>query len=251
MFDIIDSHAHVDEFEAFGWMDPPETIINLMDEAKIKQSVIMTYCDSPVLKEDGIAYIAQAVKKYPDRLIGYARLHPQMKGKAIQMLEEAVLDLNFKGLKLHPESLTTHPYHPAVIGLVNKASELNVPTLFHCGDESMSLPLQIARVAEQCPKANIILGHMGGYFHIRDAIQMAEKYENIILETSAMPYPDLIGEAVRRIGAERVLFASDGPGCNPELEVKKMTHAGLNDREMRLVMGENIQQLFEKVKKRR
>lgn len=37
MIDIIDSHTHVDEFEAFGWYDPPETIINLLDEAKIKK----------------------------------------------------------------------------------------------------------------------------------------------------------------------------------------------------------------------
>ena len=32
---VIDSHAHVDEYEAFGWFDPPETLIELMDEAGI------------------------------------------------------------------------------------------------------------------------------------------------------------------------------------------------------------------------
>ncbi|MEK5442533.1 amidohydrolase family protein [Fredinandcohnia sp. FSL W7-1320] len=250
MIDIIDSHTHVDEFEAFGWYDPPETIINLLDEAKIKKAVIMTYCDTPVLREDGITYIANAVKKFPDRLIGYARLHPQTKEKAIKLLEEAVLDLNFKGLKMHPESLTTHPYHQASLALIRKAGELNVPTLFHCGDESMSLPLQIARAAEQCPKSKIILGHMGGYFHVEDAIKMAEKYENLILETSAMPYPDKIKDAVSRIGAERVLFASDGPGCNPSLEVKKIHHANLSDRESRMVLGENYESILERIKKR-
>lgn len=248
--DIIDSHTHVDEFEAFGWFDPPEKIINLLDQAGIQKAVIMTYCDTPVLKEDGLAYIAQAVKKYPDRLIGYARLHPQLKEKAIALLEEAVLSMKFKGLKMHPESLTTHPYHQASIALVRKAGQLNIPTLFHCGDESMSLPLQIARVAELCPESKIILGHMGGYFHLDDAIRMAEKYENLYLETSATPYPDKIKEAVKRIGAERVLFASDGPGCNPQLEVKKIEHASLSDKEMRLVMGENILQLLERVRTR-
>jgi predicted TIM-barrel fold metal-dependent hydrolase len=250
MLDIIDSHTHVDEFEAFGWYDPPQTIVDLLDKAGIRKAVIMTYCDTPVLKEDGLDYIAQAVKKYPDRLIGYARLHPQVKGKAIALLEEAVLDMNFKGLKMHPESLTTHPYHEASLALIRKAGELRIPTLFHCGDESMSLPLQIARAAELCPESKIILGHMGGYFHLDDAIRMAEKYENLILETSATPYPDKIREAVKRIGAHRVLYASDGPGCNPALEVKKIEHAGLSDSEMRLVMGENILQLLEQAKTR-
>ncbi|CAN5881128.1 hypothetical protein BH23ACT11_BH23ACT11_18890 [soil metagenome] len=32
---IIDSHTHVDEYEAFGWFDPPETLIQLLDEADI------------------------------------------------------------------------------------------------------------------------------------------------------------------------------------------------------------------------
>jgi len=121
MVQIIDSHTHVDEFEAFGWFDPPETMIDLMDEANIAQAVIMTYCDAPVLKKDGVTYIAQAVKKYPDRFIGYARIHLQVKGEAIRLLEEAVLDLNFKGLKFHPESITSHPYHEACIALIKKA----------------------------------------------------------------------------------------------------------------------------------
>jgi uncharacterized protein len=247
---IIDSHTHADEFEPFGWMDPPEKLIDLMDEAKIDKSVIMTYCDAPVLKEDGIKYIAEAVKKFPDRLIGYARLHPQLKGKAIAMLEEAVLDLNFKGLKLHPESLTTHPYHDAMIAIIKKAGELNIPTLFHCGDDSMSLPLQIARTAERCPDSKIILGHMGGIFHVDDAIKMAEKYENLYLETSAMPYPNKIREAVNRIGAERVVFASDGPPANPELELRKLKYANLTERENQLITGESIYQLLERAKTR-
>lgn len=248
--DIIDSHAHVDEFEAFGWFDPPEVLIDLLDEAGIRQAVIMTYCDAPVLRDDGLAYIAEAVKKYPDRLVGYARIHPQMKGRAIAMLEEAVLDLKFKGLKLHPESITTHPYHAASIALLRKAGELRVPALFHCGDESMSLPLQVGRAAELCPDTKIILGHMGGYFHVDDAIKMAEKYENLYLETSAMPYPDKIAEAVSRIGADRVLFASDGPGCNPELEIKKIRHAGLSEHDIQSVMGQNITRLLDSARTR-
>jgi hypothetical protein len=41
---IIDSHTHVDRV---GWYDPPETIVRLMDEAGIDQSIIMTYRDAP------------------------------------------------------------------------------------------------------------------------------------------------------------------------------------------------------------
>jgi predicted TIM-barrel fold metal-dependent hydrolase len=131
--------------------------------------------------------------------------------------------------------------------LIRKAGEWNLPTLFHCGDESFSLPLQVAKAAEACPDSKIILGHMGGYFHVEDAIRVAEKYENIYLESSAMPYPNKISEAVRRIGAERVLFASDGPGCNPALEVKKVEHAGLDSKSYELVMGGSFQNILDRI----
>ncbi|WP_420871933.1 amidohydrolase family protein [Cohnella rhizosphaerae] len=80
----------------------------------------------------------------------------------------------------------------------------------------------------------------GGYFHVDDALLVAEKYENVYLETSAMPYPHKIHEAVRRIGAERVLFASDGPGCNPELEVKKVKWAGLSEKRLSAGHGRKL-----------
>ncbi|MDG0810433.1 amidohydrolase family protein [Cohnella rhizosphaerae] len=123
--EIIDSHTHVDNVEP--WVDPPEKLIGLMDEANIQKAVIMTYCDTPIAKEDGLDYIIASVKKFPDRLIGYARLHPQAKQKAIALLEEVVRDHRFMGLKFHPESNKTRPYHEASLALIRKAGGAEYP----------------------------------------------------------------------------------------------------------------------------
>ncbi|UNC93518.1 hypothetical protein [Candidatus Contubernalis alkaliaceticus] len=53
---IIDSHTHVDESNIYGWMDPPEQLIELMDEAGIESAVIMTYADVPGLDMDAINF---------------------------------------------------------------------------------------------------------------------------------------------------------------------------------------------------
>lgn len=248
---IIDSHTHVDVSEAFGWYDPPEAILELMDQAGIAKAVIMSYVDAPSVNDGILTYIAGCVRKYPGRLVGYARMHPGYGRKALALLEEAILEQGFKGLKLHPESIVTHPYAESVLALVRKAGELNAPVLFHSGDESLSLPLQIGKCAALCPCAKIIMGHMGGFHHIEDALLTAEKYENIYLDTSAMPYPHAIKAAVDRIGADRVLFGSDGPGCNPALEVSKVKLAGLTDDQWRKVMGDNIETILERVGKER
>ena len=89
---------------------------------------------------------------------------------------------------------------------------------------------------------------MGGYFHVDEAIAVAERHPNLVLETSAMPYPAKIREAVERLGAERVLYASDGPVCSPRIEVEKVRLAGLDPDAERLVLGENAARLLEAVR---
>lgn len=240
---IIDSHTHVDKF---GWYDPPETIIRLMDEAGIDKSIIMTYGDAPDV-EGSIEYIAEAVRKYPDRLIGYARMNPGRGEEAHRLFEKAMEEYGFKGLKLHPVGNLCHPAGPETIEIIRLATHYKAPVLFHCGDEELTLPLQIAQAAEACPDATIILGHSGGYFHWKDAIRVAERYPNIYLDTSALPYPQVIKEAVERIGASRVLYASDGPGCDPRIEVHKVKMAGLTLEEQEAVFHGSIQRLLDRV----
>jgi uncharacterized protein len=244
---IIDSHTHVDEYEAFGWFDPPEAIIELLDEAGIEQAVVMTYADAPVLEPDALQYIHDACKRYPDRLIPYARINPHA-SNAAALLEEAIVDLGMKGLKIHQESVTANAHHKAVVSLVKKAAEFHAPTLFHSGDEPLSLPQQFTRLAEEAPEATIILAHMGGYHHTDDAIRVCEKYDNLLVDTSACPYPHKIKEAVERLGAHRVLFGSDGPGCNPKLELLKIRRLELSEKEEQLVLHDNIVSILEGVR---
>jgi predicted TIM-barrel fold metal-dependent hydrolase len=241
---IIDSHTHVDESPVLGWSDPPEVIVRLLDEAQISRAVIMTYRDAPGPEERVLEYVAEAVQKYPDRLIAYARMNPRYGDEAVELFDRAIRDYKMKGLKLHPVGYVMHPTSEQTLNLIRHAAELNVPTLFHCGDEEFTMPLQIAEAASMVPEAQIILGHMGGYFHVKDAIRVAKRHPNLILETSAMPYPKLIKEAVDALGAERILFASDGPGCDPSIEVEKVRRAGLTSEQEALIFSGNTERLL-------
>jgi predicted TIM-barrel fold metal-dependent hydrolase len=240
---IIDSHTHVDRV---GWYDPPETILHLMDEAGIDKSIIMTYGDAPDV-EGSLEYIAEAVQKYPDRLIGYARMNPGCGEEAHRLFRKAMEEYGFRGLKLHPVGNLCHPAEPETIEMIQMARRYNAPVLFHCGDEELTLPLQIAQAAEECPEATIILGHMGGYFHWKDAIRVAERNDNIVLDTSALPYPQAITEAVERVGSRRVLYASDGPGCDPRLEVHKVKMAHLSPEDEEAVFHLSIEAILDRV----
>jgi predicted TIM-barrel fold metal-dependent hydrolase len=241
---ILDFHTHIDEAEAFGWIDPPDKLIPLLDQAGIAKAACMTYVDLPGSNPAALDYVAGAVSRFPDRLIGFARLNPTYRREAETALRRAVEDLGFRGVKLHPTSTLAHPAAEPTVALLRLAGTLGVPVLFHCGDDPYTTPQAIAAGADQAPDAAVVLGHMGGYFHVDEAIAMAERHANLYLETSAMPYPAKIAEAVERVGAERVLFGSDGPGCNPALEVEKVRLAGLGGDAERLVLGVNAARLL-------
>ena len=244
---IVDAHLHVDRIPALGWQLDPADCIRRMDEASIDRGIVMTIVDAPNVNPDALELIVEACAAYPGRLEAFARIHPWYGDASVALLERA-FGLGFKGLKLHPVSTIAHPAGEDTLRLIRVAAEHRAPTLFHCADEPMATPLAVARAAEACPDATIILGHMGGYHHVDEAIRVAERHERIVLETSAMPYPEKIREAVDRIGPTRVMYASDGPACSPRIEVEKVRLAALGAGPERLVFGDNALALLERVR---
>jgi len=243
---IVDAHLHVDDLPALGWKLEAAECVRRLDEAGIARGVVMTIVDAPEVNPDAIELIAAACAEYPGRLDAFARIHPWYGERSVALLERA-FELGFKGLKLHPVTTIAHPAGEETLRLMRVAAAHRAPTLFHCGDEPLTTPLAIAQAARACPEATVILGHMGGYFHVDEAIAVAERHENVVLETSAMPYPARIREAVERVGASRVLYASDGPACSPRIEVEKVRLAGLAPDDERLVFADNALRLLEAV----
>ncbi len=244
---IIDSHTHVDLVEAWGWMDPPEAILSSMDKANVEKAVIMTYRDAHGPDDPATLYIKEAVDRYPERLIGYVRINPNMAG-AINALDQAIVDFKMKGLKLHPVSYVGFPYAEPTLRLMRRAAAYNAPVLFHTGDEALALPEEVAQAARLVPDATVIMAHLGGYFHFDAVINLADKLPNVMVDTSGIPYPWVIRQAIDAFGPERVMYASDGPGCPPILEIEKVRLAGLSDEEAELIFSKNIQRLIDGVR---
>ncbi len=244
---IVDSHAHVDLVEAWGWFDPPETIVELMDEAHIDQAIVMPYRDATGPNDPATLYIRDAVLRYSERLIGYIRLNPNAPG-AVDALDQAIVDFKMKGLKLHPVSYVGFPYGEATLRVMRRAAEYNAPILFHTGDEALALPEEVAQAARLVPQARVILAHMGGYYHNEAVLELGSELPNILVDTSAVPYPWMIRRAVDVLGVERVLFASDGPGCLPGLELDKVRLAGLSRIEEEMVFSGNIRRIMAEVR---
>ncbi len=240
---IIDAHTHADEFEVFGWMDPPARLVELMAAAGIDKSLVTTYADEPG-PAAGLANLERYVDEYPDKLIGFPRFDPKYGKKALDAFESTIRNnKRMRGLKLHPVSNLVKPFAPLCLAFLRKAAELEVPVFFHCGDQVLALPLQIARAAALCPETTIIC-HMGGYFHAEESIRIAAKLPNLVLDTSSCPYLRLIRTAIDKLGPKRVVFASDSPAGDPISEVKKIMMLGLPKEVEERVLWRNIAEIL-------
>jgi predicted TIM-barrel fold metal-dependent hydrolase len=54
-----------------------------------------------------------------------------------------------------------------------------------------------------------------------EAIQVAAKNDNLFLETSVGSYL-IVKEALRRLGASKIIFGSEFPLCHPYVELEKI-----------------------------
>jgi hypothetical protein len=236
---IIDAHSHCDI--KFGWKHLPEDIIEMMKTTGIDKAVITTYGDFPGEEPAALERLYQNLKKYPYQFIGgFIRINPWYGEKAVELLVNAVKEHSIKGLKIHPVSAVIWPNHPLTLSLLKKAAELNVPAYIHSGDDPMSLPLHIERAAKECPETIILMGHFGGFHYYNDAIKVAKKYRNVLLETSGMPFPKVIRKAIDILGPERIVFGSDMPGLHPAVELAKIKAAELTGEEEELILCKNI-----------
>ena len=243
---IIDSHVHLKHGDAAGTEYSAETIVETMDAAGIAKSVVFAMSTST---RRSIEIARQAVEKFPDRLIPYAYALPSYERPVLKDLEEAVARHGFKGFKLHVGECTLAEY--VTFPVIRLAGELGVPCLIDCGGRHAP----IEQMAAKYPAAKIIVAHLGRYLCKEEAlvdrfIALAEAHGNIYLDASGVVLPEKIREAVRRVGARRVIFGTDGPDQKPDLvsfaraEVDKVRALKLCPGDEQAVLGGSIANLL-------
>jgi predicted TIM-barrel fold metal-dependent hydrolase len=165
--------------------------------------------------------------------------------------------LGAKAVKIHP-AMDGEGYDSARYqAVLQAADELGLPLILHTGCIHSRI---LYRAPEQgdvrnfepwfdaYPDLRFVLAHTN--FHDPGAaLDLAEKYGNLAVETSWQP-SEVIGESVRRLGAERVLFGSDWPllGNNVSVGLSRIREAVdssfITEAQAELVYGGNALKLF-------
>lgn len=235
-YDIVDAHAHLHRWS-------PDFGVSLTAR-ELKRLMRDYHYDKAIIMDRDNAWIAREVKGSKNL---YANVWVNPKEKDCERAIKTYLKRqNFVGIKLHPLFDGYTPDSPIVRPVAQLAESVGVPIQFHCGHPPFSLPWSFEPLAREFPKVKMVLVHMGhGHIvYINGTIAVAERNKNVYLETSGMPMHTKIKEAMERVGKDRVMYGDDAPCGHPSWELEKTHVSGLNEKDLRLLLGENAKKLY-------
>lgn len=216
---------------------PIEPYLRRAERAGIHKTIVFAPFHTDYARAN--ADVARIVARYPDRLIGFAFVHAARDvGQIFEMVQRAVVKWGFRGIKVHGHDALPNRE------VCETARAFRLPVLADVAGQAHVVDM----LAPQYPDVNFIIPHLGSFSDDWRAQQrVAEqvgRYPNVYTDTAGVRRFDYIVEAIKRGGARKVLFGSDGPWLHPGVELHKIRMLGLSNQDAALVLGGNILRLI-------
>jgi predicted TIM-barrel fold metal-dependent hydrolase len=218
-------------------LEKPEELLKCMDKYGVDMACII-----PESMMDTTGYacrwttngeIATVCEKYPDRFINTPNVGPlKMRGKhALWELEYMVKERNARMVKFYPPE-DTYINDETIYPFYEKCVELNIPVAIHTGfcwcppgRSKYCDPILLDDVATDFPELKIIAFHAGWpYPHVLNMV--AATHPNVYIglnllipwaNASPRRFAEIIGEAYRYVGPDRIVWGSDCAGFEVQI----------------------------------
>lgn len=182
--------------------------------------------------------VGAIVRARPRRFYGFAFVNAKRDcGRVQAMVGEAVNDSGFCGIKVHRNDSRISRE------VCEAARAFGLPVLYDVIGEVAPIEL----LAREYPNVDFIIPHLGSFGDDWTAqlacIDQICRHPNVYADTAGVRRFDLLAEAVRRAGARKILFGSDGPWLHPGVELAKVLALGLPSSDEQLILGGNFLRL--------
>lgn len=252
---VINWHEHVWP-DSNGKLD--EKQCDLLVESAYRTYMDALVCSLPVMGGNPTPQevracndiVAEAMKKYPEMIKGFAFVNPGYVKEALDEIDRCINELGMIGIKLYNQYFISDP---VVHSVIEKCIDLDIPILEHAGKlnfEPEGQPFisdgtHFANVAVEYPEAIIIQAHIGGGGDWQWSLKAIADCPNIFTDTSGSVCDEgLMEEVVRQLGADRVLFGTDG---SFSAGIGKMLNACISEQDKVKILNN---QRFERYLKR-
>ncbi len=210
----------------------PAVLTRYMDEVGIARAVIWGVACEPFRCRTRPEIVAEVVRAYPDRFIGFHTCDPiGYSDDGPAEVERAVTALGLRGLKIYSGYNNAYPNDRRLFAVYAMAETLGIPVVVHTGYTVTHLgldryaplmqqyPLHLEEVAATFPNLRLVMAHFANPW-AEDAIQLMRKYDNVYADTAygAFPFSWKVNALVwaKNFGViHKVLFGSDYPLHSP------------------------------------
>jgi predicted TIM-barrel fold metal-dependent hydrolase len=252
---IIDFHAHLEDDSAYL-----DGLLQRMDFLGIDRVVIF-HPDNQLTEE--------AVRQHPDRLIGFAYIHPLYRN-ARDQVHHYLGEAGFRGVKMNPTGNWPKHYYPndrKAYPTYEAIASYDVPLLYHMGaifrdpanparaKVKYCQPLLLDDVARDIPTLKLVVAH-GGRPFVDQTISLCI-CPNVFVDISWSQLPmsfwkRTVVDLWQAFGDERLLYGSDVNLNRPPLIMERYNQArhmleaelGLGMSAVRKIMGDNAARLL-------
>lgn len=222
-----------------------ETLIRMGTENGIAKFIVQSVATVPAQVEGINNFIAESVKKFSDRFIGFAAIHPDYPD--IEKEIDRAASMGLKGIKIHPDFQKFEIDSDKAMKIY-EVIEGKMPILIHMGDSryDFSKPSRLVNVLEKFPKLDVIGAHFGGWSEWDSAEEILSG-RHLWVDTSSSLYamtPERAAELIEKFGADHVLFGTDYPMWDAADELRRFDRIPITSSEREMILHENAEKLL-------
>jgi predicted TIM-barrel fold metal-dependent hydrolase len=241
--EIVDMHAHLGPH--YNMHIPANTaadMIHVMDLCGIRRTVLSAnLCfDADIVA--GNDMMLEAVASYAGRLYGACAVNGNYPDLSLAELERCFARPGVVSIKVHPWYTKCALNDHRMRGIYAFAEKRRLAVLAHTwldGDPYGSMDL-FAAIAREYPGIRWIMGHSGGPYGSRLAVEIAREVPNVFLDIALSMCPARqIEFFVEEVGSERILFGTDNPFIDPRPQIGRVGLAEIPHRDKINIFGEN------------
>lgn len=240
-FDIIDMHGHIGLYQFATPDSSVDSIIADMDRIGVRSIMVSSMRCMSADYTWGNNEVYEAMQAWPDRILGYIGLYPDVREKVVSEMHLRVKQ-GFSGLKLH-DAVGFNYLDPIWQEAVAIANTHRLPILLHTWgrDSDFQAVSEMASAFKHC---SFLLGH-AGCCEEKKYYAIAEEFDNVYLDpTFSRATRGFVAHMVKAVGAEKVVFGSDSSFFSLAHQFGKMFGCGLTDKDIQTITSENPKRLL-------
>lgn len=239
----VDGHVHIGKSTRLQIAADGQMLVRIADELGFEKICCTDLTALFYDMHEGNRLLYEEMRRFPDRILGYASLHSTRFGKAaLDELERCRDDYGMRGLKIYsmPDMSIAEP---AMLPILEKCVDLDFPILAH------ATPQECEYLLGYVPECKLIMAHAGGQPFAKGdwnrAIMAAGRFENLYLDTASSTIDTGFLEAcVAALGARRIVFGTDTPLLDPWVQLTKISKTRIPPEDLDLILGGNILRLM-------